>query len=163
MKASQRTISVTNKVRTRGLTFIEVLIVVIIIGVLSGSTVPQFRKTFDNFELDNFAKNIFYLCKNLQGTAINEGLIYRLDIDVSKGEFQAVFNDMGEYKKPSSALGRIYRAPQDTTVSIDPPERTAVYFYPDGSVDQVELLLANRHKKQITLTIKGAAGAIEIK
>ena len=149
--------------RPRAITFVELLIVIIIVGILTGVSVPGFKKTFDNLELENFVKDIYYLSRYLQGGAIGQGKIYCLKIDKDKGEFQATYRQDSEFKNLGGRFGKIYKAPAGITVSVNPPDATGTYFYPDGSVDKITITFVNQHKTEVSLIIKGAAGEIQIK
>lgn len=146
----------------RGITFIELLLVILIIGVLAGVSVPQFRKTLDNFELENFTKDIFFLCRYLQGSAIGQGKIYCLNIDRDKAEFRATVKVGTDFKPAEGRFGRVYRAQGVTSVSLFPVDRTAVYFYPDGSIDNVTITFENKEAQKNSLVIAGVSGVIKI-
>lgn len=161
--------------KSSAITFIELLVVIIIIGILAGVSIPQFRKTFDNFELENFVKDIYYLSRYLQSSAISQGKIYRLNIDKDKNpiEFNATYQiktDQGEtmYQAVEGRFGKSYQAPQEVTISTTPQDIKNIYFYPDGSVktegdiDNIAITLKNRYHKEISLSIQGAAGDIKI-
>lgn len=146
-------------------TFIELLIVVIVIGILIGVSIPQFRKTFDNFELENFVKDIYYLSRYLQGRAIGEEKICCLNIALEKKELWATYKGEGEFKKIEGKFGKNYKFPERVNVTLNPmgqSEITSIYFYPDGSIDRITITFENRHKKQVSLIVKGAAGVIQI-
>jgi len=144
-------------------TFIELLIIISIIGILVGLTIPQFRKTFDNFELENYIKNIFYLSHYLQGSAIALGNIYYLNIDNEKNEFHAFLKEGNGLKGISGRFGKIYKAPEAVVISVEPAVRAGIYFYPDGSIDNIKITLENKYRKQVSLVIKGAVSEIQIK
>lgn len=149
--------------RHEAFTFIELLIIIAIIGILAVLAVPQLAKTFDNFELENFTKDIFYLCRYLQGSAVTKGKMHYLAIDRENLEFKAFYKDGGELKAAEGRYGKAYKAPEDTAISTDPPDNSGVYFYPDGSSDPLAITLENRHKKKLSILIKGASGAIQIR
>ncbi len=168
MKLRPTMTSATGK--TKGLTFIEIFVVIIIISILAGVSIPQFRKTYGNFVLDNSVKDIYYLCQFLQSSAISQAKIHLLKInkDVSPVQFNASYQveneDGGKSDKAvEGRFGRTYTAPEGVIVySTEPPNKTDVYFYPDGSTDGITVVFRNRYDKQISLIIKGASGGIKI-
>ena len=154
-------ISVTN--RKKSFTFIELLIVIAIVGVLATISVPRFKNAFDNFELESFTKDIFYLCRYLQATAVGEGKIYYLDIDKADQAFSASFKDEDSLmRKLGGRFGKVYQAPKGAVVSTDPMDKNGVYFYPDGSTDQVLITIENQKKSKFSIIVKGASGGIQI-
>lgn len=172
MPARPKTIFVMTAKSKQALTFIELFVVIIIIGILIGVSIPHLKKTFDNFELENFAKDIYYLTHYLQTSAISQGKIFCLNINQDEGIFCATYkeNDEAESnsepKKIEGRFGRDYRPPEGASIFTEPLteplEVTTICFYPDGSKDKIMITLKNRHEKEITLSIKGAAGEIQI-
>lgn len=137
----------TSAIGKRGLTFIELFLVILIIGGLTAVSIPQFKKTFENFELENFVKDLYYLSHNLQASAVNQARVYVLNISPSNLEFQGA--------------GKVYKAPKDTLIYIEPADKINLYFYPDASTDKVTITL-ERYQKRISLIFKGVSGGIQI-
>jgi len=144
----------------KAITFIELVIVITIIGILIGISIPQFKKTFDNFELENFVKDIYYLSRYLQASAISQGKIHYLNIDPGEGRFWATYKENAEFKKIQGKFGNIYKTPKEVIISTD---KAGIYFYPDGSMDEITIKFMNRqYKNKISLIAKGASGDIKI-
>lgn len=149
--------------RRSGFTFIELFIVIIIIGILFAISIPQFRKNFDNLELENFVKNIYYTASHLQSAAVSQTQIYYLKIDAETGQFQAMYKTQDkELKKITGPMGKVYKAPENTTVTVEPRDIEGSFFYPDGSCDPVTIVFKNKENRQISLLLKGANGGLQI-
>jgi len=148
--------------RRCGFSLLELLIVVFIISVLSGLSLPRIKNTFQKFELQNFAKNLYYLCHYLRDSSISQRAIYYLSIDKEKKEFQALYKQESGFKNLSGRFGKKYPAPQGVNISIDPPDKSGVWFYPDGSIDKIIILFDGLKQDKASLIIKGAAGEIQI-
>ncbi|OGX40261.1 MAG: hypothetical protein A2984_01355 [Omnitrophica WOR_2 bacterium RIFCSPLOWO2_01_FULL_41_12] len=138
----------TSATGKQAVTFIELLLVIVIIGALAAVSIPQLKKTFDNFGLENFVKDMYYLSRYLQANAVNQGKIYVLNIEPATGEFQA--------------NGKLYKAPKDILIFIEPADKTSIYFYPDAVTDKTTITFENRYKKQVSLILKGISGDIQI-
>jgi len=144
-------------------TFIELLIVIAIVAVLAAVSTPQLRNTFDNFELESFAKDIFYLSRYLQESAISQGKVHVLDIILNEKILQAHVQKAQEQFMPiTGRFGKQYTVPKSVEMALEPQGLERVYFYPDGHTDEAVIRFTNRHKKQLSLLIKGAGGAIQI-
>jgi len=157
----------TNR-RTKGFTFIELLIVVVIIGILSGVVIPNLKVTYSNFNLDSFVKDIYYLTKYMQVSAISYSRIYRLDIVQEQGDntvFLAKYkNKNGEFVPVEKRFAKAYKLPQDTVISsILPSDITSIFFYPDASLDDATIVFKNQFGKEISLILKRTGTAIQIK
>ncbi|MBM3253641.1 MAG: hypothetical protein FJZ16_05275 [Candidatus Omnitrophica bacterium] len=149
MKAITMTL-VTGKIK--GLTFIEVLFVVIIIGILTIVSLPNFRKTFNNLQLKSFAQELQASMNYLHQRSVIEGKIIYLNIDDEKKEYFAKI-------KGNSERLRTYRIPNDIKIETEQKE---ILFYPDGSIDKVIIKLINLDNQNITLTTKGVFGGVKI-
>lgn len=147
-------------------TLIELLIVIVILGVIAGVTLPNFRNTFDDLSLHAFVKQLYYLENYLRESAITKGTVHCLIINSDRGplEFSASSQAAtGAWEKVKGRFGRVYKMPQGIVlVSIEPVGKNNIYFYPDGSADFVKIIFENNHKKQILLTLEGVSGAIQM-
>lgn len=148
--------------KNKGFTLIELLIVIVIVGVLSGLTIPRIRSTFSNFELKSFSKDLFYLAHYLQSRATSEGEIYLLKIDKEKGEFQPFYKKDEAFLPLRGKIGAVMKAPEKCGIILDPAQKTDIFFYPDASVDNIKITLKNDFGRQISVIIKGATSAIKI-
>lgn len=144
------------------LTFIELLLVVVIISILVTLSIPQFRKTFDNLELESFVKDIYYLSRYLQASSISQAKIHCLNINLQEAKLWANYKEENELKQIEGKLGKIFAAPPGIIISLDPADKTSVYFYPDGNIDKITITFENKYKKQVSLVTQGVTGDIKI-
>lgn len=151
----------------RGVTFIELLIVIAIIGIIAGITLPNFKKTYSNFELDSFVKDISYLVRYLQSNSISSSRICRMDIEQINERLQFKGLAQGEFGEFDTIKGRHskgYESPAGITIfSIEPAERSSIFFYPDGTLDKTDIVFKNKYGKETKLVLKGSGTSIEIK
>lgn len=138
--------------KIRGFTFIEIILVVIISGVLAGISIPQFRKYFSNMELKSSSSELQAVMNYLRQRSISEGDILCLNIDGGKKEYWIQIK--GEEKRlKTSSLPR--------GITID-TEKKEIFFYPNGSIDKVTIKLANDYNQSVVLTTKGVFGGVKI-
>lgn len=167
MKQMPMMISAMSEGSNKGFTFIELFIVIVIIGILTAVSVPQFRKLHDNFALENFVKNLDYLSRYIQGSAISRGRVYCLNINQDEDgiNFYTTYQEGSEFKEIEEKSGKLYECgvPQGITIdSIDPADAKTIFFFPDGSSDTITLTFKNKQEKTVSLIIQGISGEIKI-
>jgi len=150
-------------------TFIELLFVVLIIGILIGVSVPQLKRAAQGFALDDAVKNLYYFSRYLRETAVSEGKVYCLNIDTTNGLFWGTFLDTetepDKENRFISLPGRFekkLKIPSGSQVVTEPPDKTRVFFYPDGRIENIKIIISNDYVQTRSLTIKGATGEIKI-
>ena len=153
----------TLPVANRGaLTFLELLIVLAIIGVLAGVAIPQLRNTLDNFEVEGFTKDIYYLMRYIQATAISRQKIYCLNISPDNRQFWVTVKGEVDFIPLAGRYGRKYNCPEGVNITLEPADKTTVFFYPDGSIDKLAITLSSKKMRKISIISQGSAGALKI-
>lgn len=147
-------------IKTRcAVTFIELLIVITIIGVLVGVSIPKFRNAISDFQLENFAKDIYYLSRHIQTSSATQEKVFYLgfNFDNESRSLQAFsVTAEGQLDRAPGRFGELYRLPRDISVSSqEPPEKKGIYFYPDFSIDSVTLCFQGRSEKKVCLVTEG--------
>jgi Tfp pilus assembly protein FimT len=153
-----------NKLSLAAFSFIELLIITVIMGILIAVAIPRFNNAFDSLKLQGVSKDIFYLARFLQASAINQGKIYYLNLDQGKQELTASCKDKDsdEWQKAPGRFGKAYKVPDNIDVKVEPADKSGIYFYPDGSSDKVSIIFTDQHKRQVSVIAKGGASGIKI-
>lgn len=147
----------------KSFTFLELMVIILIMGILLGVSLPHFKKVSENFGFENFIKNIYFLTLHLQSRAIADSKIYYLEIKKNTLEFQPYLLNGDEYVKLSAGVfGKIQRAPLGTSLLEDPRDIPGLHFYPDGSCDSATLTFKNNNDQKTSLFIKGMTGEIQL-
>jgi type II secretory pathway pseudopilin PulG len=136
----------------RGLTFIEILFVIILTGILIGVSIPRFRKSFDSLELNSFSRELQSFMNYLSERAIVDGEPIYLYFEVDK---KLAWAKSGQEEGKLKTI----KIPEEIELGL---EKGAVAFYPDGKIDKVTITLTNRSNKEVTLTTKGIASGVKI-
>lgn len=146
---------------SRGVTFLELLIVVALVAALSVVAMPRMRGAVENFQLQSFVRDVYYLTRYLQGSSIGQGKVFRLTLDQGQGALEAAVKDGTEFKTLPGKFGKIYKIPAGCTMAVTPAEAEYIFFYPDGNVTpSLKILFSSQYNKEITLSLKGAVGEI---
>jgi len=75
-----------------GFTLIELVLVGLIILIMVSVSVPMFRRTFSNVQLDETAYNIVKFMNYARAKAIAERVRAKLDFDFDTGEYRLTVN-----------------------------------------------------------------------
>lgn len=141
-----------------GFTFIELCIVVIIIGILAGISIPAFRNNARNLELKAFSRELQIFMNFLHERAMVEGKPIYLNIDKERNIYYAVFAD-------NQTVAKSYPIPAEINLEIkksDPDTGTRIAFYPDADIEKVSITISNFNKKKCTLTTHAVFGKVKI-
>jgi len=133
-------------------TFIELLLVIAIIGILTAVSLPSLKKTFNNLELNNFSGELQALANYLRERSIVEGAVIYLKIDNENREVWAQIKE---------ASGRLKTLQFPEGIRIE-SENNQVTFFPDGEIDKVRISVVSLDGQKITLTTIGVYGGFKI-
>lgn len=139
--------------------FIELMLVAVIIASLAGLAVPRLRAALAKYELENLVKNTYYLSFYLQSSAVSQERIYCLDLDPPAGLIRPVYKDGASFKRVSGRFGRISKAPANIRLYA---QKKTICFYPDASTDKEKIDFENDQADKMSLVFEGANGAIQI-
>ncbi len=136
----------------RGFTFLELLFVVIILGILLGVSLPQFKKSYQAFQFDAFTGQFAGLFNYLRQRSMVESKIIHLEFDNEKKEYWSYFDQ-------SEARLKTYPIPDGVTLEADKDE---VLFYPDGNIDKITINIVSPDHKEVSLTTEGVWGGVKV-
>jgi len=149
----------------RAFTFIELIIVIIIIAILSTLAVVNFSRTFEDIQLQQFGKEVSYLAQYVHTTSIVRNKTYCLIISENTPvEISAAyFDESGIAHAMEGKFSKPVKAPASATlVSLEPAEKKDFYFYPDGSCDPLIIKFSAGNKSSLTLTLQQPTGTLQI-
>ena len=162
MKQTQMTTSATDARSPRpGFTFVEIILVIAIMGILIGVALPRMQRTLGAARLQSYAQEICTLARRLQGEAIVRSRAYCLVFDKEQNTFQARLPAGGRLQDVPGRLGRAWGVRDGISVRIEPQDSLETFFYPDGSTDPVKIFFTDTYGDDITLWLQGASGQIQ--
>lgn len=143
---------------SRGVTLLELIVVVTILGIMLSVMTPLFRGSFTNLEVQNAYKNVAALFRHAQERAIMEEREFRLNLDRLEGTYWLTYRENpmkfpAEFIDLNTDAGRVRWLPETVRINLidnakyDRKNRARyVTFYPNGSADRV------------TVQLRGASG-----
>jgi len=130
-----------------GFTFIELVLVILIISSLAALAVPGFRRTFNNMQFEQVSSDISGVLNYAAANAIFKRTECRVIIDKDKQCFYV------------EGTSRVYGMPRGIKIDSD---KESVLFYPDGRSQSITITLSGTDKIR-TFSTEGTRGYVKIK
>ncbi len=128
--------------RQSAFTLIEMLLVIILLAVVAGLTVPSFRKSFSGIELKNQSQEFVYLMRYGQSRSVTKGTRIRMNLELgSRNYFLTESEEESErldFKPIKGKMGRKYQF--SSKIDIESKE-TTIDFFSDGTIEKVQIRL----------------------
>ncbi len=146
-----------------GFTLLELLIVILIMAVVVGFSVPRFSRTFSYLQLQVFAYDVAKLLTYASKRAVARGEMLRIHFDVEGGRYWLAHAQEalpeGESERVAGKFGRISSVPE--AISLDPSARE-VTFYPDGRADRFEMFIVSNRQDGYRLVTDVWTGRVKL-
>ena len=146
---------------SRGITLVELLVVLGIIGLILGMSVPPLTHYASQFRLKAVTREVAGLVSLARSLAISSRQNHAVVVDPERGEISIVNLASGE------RLEHVARLPTGVTVDVEVGGESApesrIVFRPTGSLEgrTTTLVLANKEKSQ-RVTITGTTGSMSV-
>lgn len=145
----------------KGFTFIEILLVVVLLSIVAVLAAPNFSNTYYNFLLSDTSHNLTYLMRYAQARAIAERTIFRLNFDTENSKYwltKETNPEEEQFKNVEGKLGRIFKISEQLKLECD---LDAINFYPDGRIDKTNIYLNNKNEKFFTISTEAQSGYVQ--
>ena len=152
----------TKKNFLTGFTFIELLLVVILLGALIGLSTPNLRNSYYNLLLSDTSHNLTYLMRYAQARAISERTDYRLNFGSEYDSYWLTRDpdseDEGGFVRIQGKFGKIFNIHESLSLEC---ESNIVSFFPDGRIERISIYLSNRKDKFYTISTEAQSGYVQ--
>ena len=152
----------TGRVRSStGMTLVELLVVLGIIGLIVGMSVPALTSYTKQVRLRTTTRQIIGMISLARSLAISSHEAHALVVDHERQEIRLVNMVSGE------SLEQVVRLPASVSLEVrmggGPSPETRLVFRPTGSLigRTTTFVLADQHKQQ-SITVSGATGAVAV-
>jgi len=154
----------------KGFTLIEIILVVLLLSVVVGLTIPNFSQTFTKTQLQKCAQDLVYTMRYAQSRATTKNRRVQLvfNTDFSQYWLSDFLEDSRGSSDPSQKIsgkmGRIFKIPSQIIIELG---QNTITFYPDGSIEKerVYVCLSPSDKKEdlcLTISTKEQRGFVRI-
>jgi prepilin-type N-terminal cleavage/methylation domain-containing protein len=157
----------------RGFTLLEVLIVLVIVALIIGIAVPNFRGAFEQSKLESASRNLATMFGTAQHLSVIHRLMFQIKFDSNNQEYQIV-PDSGFLKDNDDLpnFARRHKLPDGVkfgTVTINTPTTSEtgsgleyLAFYPNGSSDGATISIYDESGAIVTLQVMKATGLVKV-
>ena len=162
--------------RRRGMTMIEIMVVVTVLAVLMGLSFPAMRGVNEKNKLRAAALDLVGLMKLARVRAVMDQHDTNVFLDLDKRQYWVDFRQSetgsGGSKKKGSLTQVERRRQLDASIwfeevtaydrNLVTDKLVAIDFFPDGSASPTLLTLINKQGKRLTVDLKKASGMAEV-
>jgi len=152
----------------RGYTLLELIVVLILLGLMFGLTVPKLRQTLLTDNLDATSLRIIGLVEDLRERAISGQVSYVLHLDMREKKLWA-FATTATEEEQETARERADQLPADVRISDiwtwskgKLYDETTIYFSSKGYIEQSMIHLQSQDGRQLSLELTPFLGSIKI-
>ena len=141
--------------RSRGMTLLELILVMVILSTVLAMAAPSLRGFFASRRGDDAAAQILTLTQFARSQAIAEGLIYRLNFNTQERTCWLTVQKAGTFERLETSFGKAYTVPKDLTIVLEDvvQEDREVYleFTPYGTVTPGTIRLIDRRGRALEI------------
>ena len=106
-------------VRRRGFTLMELILVLLILTVIVGMTIPSLRGPAAKRGIDECAGQLLALTQYARSQAVSEGVAYRLNVDAANGVYYLTRQDGPDFYELGHEFGRQFEVPEGIELQWD--------------------------------------------
>jgi Tfp pilus assembly protein FimT len=126
-----------------GFTFIEIILVVILLSAVAVLSLPNLGKTFSAFQFQNLVQDMAYVLRYAQSRAIIKGRPVRFMLDSTNRHYWLLQQGEGQedFSLIANRQGRKFRIEQDVGI-----EMTVSYieFFPNGQISPANIKICRK-------------------
>ncbi len=138
--------------RTRGITLLELLVVITLMAILGALVYPSFGTAISTLRLKGAARQLVSACRSAKWEAISKKKPYRLLVDLGKA--RVIVSD------PSETVTREVDLPAGITITQaqkisegQPSDASELLFFPNGTAEAGSILLRDSHGKELKVVV----------
>ena len=154
--------------KAKGFTLIELIVVIVLLGLMFGLTVPKFRQAILSDSLDATSLRLIGLVEDLRERAISDQVTYILHLDIRERKLWA-FSATASEEEQETAKDRAYQLSSDVKIediwswsSGKLYDEATIHFSKKGYIEQSMIHLKAEDGRQLSLELTPFLGSIKI-
>jgi prepilin-type N-terminal cleavage/methylation domain-containing protein len=108
----------TNHRQRRGMTLLELILVMLILSTVLALAAPSLRGFFASRKIYDAAAHILALTQFARSQAISEGITYRLNFDTRDCTYWLSAQKAGVFESLETEVGQVYTLPKDLKLEL---------------------------------------------
>ena len=157
------------KGKSKGFTFLELTVVIFLIGLTLLLTVPRFRSTILTDDLKKTVRRMVGTVRTLRNEAIRDQKVYSLHFDIESNRVWTSWEPMNEEER-RQALERAYQIPDGIRIldvwrgsrGKEVAGDAVIHFSKKGYIEQSVIHLAADDGRQFTLILSPFLGRVKV-
>lgn len=154
----------------KGFTFIELTVVIILIGLIMALTAPRFRQSILTDDLKTTVRRMVGLIKSLRNDAIRERKEYLLHFDIESNKYWIASTKMNEIEKAKAREKAVFLPASVRILDIwfkDTGKKmtgeAVIRFNKKGYVQESAIHLGSQDERKFTLLLSPFLGKVTVK
>ena len=121
----------------RGFTLIELILVLLLLSIVFGLALPNFRESAKKIELKTAVQQLTQLMRYAQSEAMARNQTLSLKFDETLSNYRFVIDTGIEEQKMTGFLEGVFTFPDGIKVTVD---ESIIQFHPDGTMDKEKIV-----------------------
>jgi Tfp pilus assembly protein FimT len=148
------------------MTLLELILVMMILSTVLALAAPSLRGFFISRRGDDAAAQILALTQYARSQAVNEGVIYRLNLDIQERTYWLTAQKAGEYERLKTEYGKTFAISKELVLEVEDiakeDRETFLEFSPYGTVTAATIRLIDRQGRALEIACPTATESFSI-
>ena len=128
-----------------------------------GLALPSFSKVYARFEVNEAAKDIASFLRYAQTRAVIHKKTYQVEFNIPDHFYRLKEEDPENKDLPFKEIGGQYGRAFSLPVEVElEAEKPFIFFYPDGKMDKVRLILSDKKGHYFTVSTREQSGYVQL-
>ena len=153
-------------INKKGFTLIEILLVLVILGIIAGLSIPNLSRTYHTMLLNRATNDLASLIRYAQSRAIIQQQVFQLSLDSQMKQYFLKKADMNSPDKKlpmhffpvAGRLGRAFEIPQEIQILA---QNSTIDFQPDGKIGKINWSLCDKDHC-LSISTKEQSGYVQV-
>ena len=137
-----------------GFTLIELILVMLVISIVVAMAAPSLRGWSHGMNVRNSAEEFVALTRLARSQAISDATTYRLNVDVTAGQYWLTQQSGNDFVEIASDIGRKYSVPSGGHIEMTNAQSSGSTYFdfsPTGRADPGNVTISDDQKNSVQI------------